>query len=124
MRCCPVARRRCCGPGSALSLAIAALLTGRVGRLRVSLSAALLLLLVLDPLALFAPGAQLSFVAAAALSRDVAKNSQRAAIVSLLRVSATATLSLANPFGIAGPDGPAPANDTLIFYLNFLMKEA
>lgn len=40
-----------------------------------------------------------------------------------LRVSATATLSLANPFGIAGPDGPAPANDTLIFYLNFLMKE-
>jgi len=40
-----------------------------------------------------------------------------------LRVSATARIRLAEPFEIVGPDGPAPANDTLIFYLNFLMKE-
>ena len=41
-----------------------------------------------------------------------------------LRVSVTARIRLADPFKIVGPDGPTPANDTLIFYLNFLMKEA
>jgi len=41
-----------------------------------------------------------------------------------LRVTASFRLPLESPFGIKGPDGPAPANDTLIFYLDFLMIEA
>jgi competence protein ComEC len=78
-----------------LSLPIAALLLGRPGRLRASLAAALLLLLVQDPLALFSPGAQLSFVASAALSREVADDPGRGALVSLIRASATAMLATA-----------------------------
>ena len=39
-----------------------------------------------------------------------------------LRVRAAFEIRLASPFGIAGPDGPAPANDTLKFYLDFLME--
>ena len=41
-----------------------------------------------------------------------------------LRVRATYSIRLAQPFGIAGPDGPTPANDTLVFHLNFVMREA
>lgn len=41
-----------------------------------------------------------------------------------LRVTASFRIPLMTPFGIEGPDGPAPANDTLIFYLDFLMIEA
>ena len=41
-----------------------------------------------------------------------------------LSVSVTARIRLMDPFNIAGPEGPAPANDTLVFYLNFVMKEA
>jgi competence protein ComEC len=78
-----------------LSLPIAALVLGRPGRLRASLAAALLLVLLRDPLALFAPGAQLSFVASAALSREVAHDSGRSALISLLRASATAMLATA-----------------------------
>ena len=39
-----------------------------------------------------------------------------------LRIRAAFELRLAVPFGIAGPDGPAPANDTLKFYLDFQME--
>lgn len=39
-----------------------------------------------------------------------------------LRVRAAFEIRLATPFGIAGPEGPAPANDTLKFYLDFLME--
>jgi competence protein ComEC len=78
-----------------LSLPVVALLIERSGRLRVSLSAALLLLLVLDPLALFSPGAQLSFVAAAALGRDIVQGPDRGALVSLVRASATAMVATA-----------------------------
>lgn len=39
-----------------------------------------------------------------------------------LRVRAAFEIRLASPFGISGPDGPAPANDTLKFYLDFLME--
>ncbi len=40
-----------------------------------------------------------------------------------LRVRAAFEIRLASPFGIAGPDGPAPANDTLKLYLDFMMEE-
>ncbi|MEL7061171.1 MAG: YceI family protein [Acidobacteriota bacterium] len=42
----------------------------------------------------------------------------------LLRVRASFDLRLAEPFGIDGPDGPAPARDTLLFHLDFVMQEA
>ncbi|MEM6794105.1 MAG: YceI family protein [Acidobacteriota bacterium] len=38
-----------------------------------------------------------------------------------LQVQAGFELRLKKPFGVAGPDGPAPANDTLQFNLDFLM---
>ncbi|MEM1207592.1 MAG: YceI family protein [Acidobacteriota bacterium] len=38
-----------------------------------------------------------------------------------LRVRASFRIRLEDPFGILGPDGPAPANDTLQFNLDFLM---
>ncbi len=41
-----------------------------------------------------------------------------------LRVRATYRIRLSRPFEIAGPDGPTPANDTLVFHLSFLMQEA
>ncbi|MEM7350935.1 MAG: hypothetical protein AAF657_09030 [Acidobacteriota bacterium] len=41
-----------------------------------------------------------------------------------LQVRATYSIRLSKPFGIEGPDGPAPANDTLVFHLNFTMREA
>ncbi|MEM9597803.1 MAG: hypothetical protein AAGD06_26285, partial [Acidobacteriota bacterium] len=39
-----------------------------------------------------------------------------------LRVRASFRIRLEDPFGILGPDGPSPANDTLVFYLDFLME--
>ena len=41
-----------------------------------------------------------------------------------LQVRATYSIRLARPFGIEGPEGPAPANDTLVFHLDFMMREA
>ena len=41
-----------------------------------------------------------------------------------LQVMVSYRIRLENPFGIAGPDGPAPANDTLIFNISFTMEEA
>ena len=39
-----------------------------------------------------------------------------------LEVFASFTLRLKDNYDINGPDGPSPANDTMEFYLNFLMK--
>ncbi len=39
-----------------------------------------------------------------------------------LQVFASFTMRLQETFNITGPDGPSPANDTVVFYLNFLMK--
>ena len=41
-----------------------------------------------------------------------------------LHVQAGFDIRLENPFGIAGPDGPAPANDTLDFHLDVLLEAA
>ena len=41
-----------------------------------------------------------------------------------LQVVVSYRIRLANPFGVAGPDGPAPANDTLNFNMSFSMVEA
>ena len=41
-----------------------------------------------------------------------------------LQVVVSYRIRLEDPFGIAGPDGPAPANDTLIFNMSFAMEEA
>ena len=38
-----------------------------------------------------------------------------------LQVRAGFNLRLSDPFGVQGPDGPAPANDTLVFHLNLSM---
>ncbi len=39
-------------------------------------------------------------------------------------VSASFDISLADPFGIDGPEGPEPANDTVLFFLNFMLEPA
>ena len=39
-----------------------------------------------------------------------------------LMVSASFQLPLTAAFGVAGPDGPSPAKDNMMFYLNFIMK--
>lgn len=36
-------------------------------------------------------------------------------------VNATFDIRLADPFGIDGPEGPEPANDTVLFFLNFML---
>jgi polyisoprenoid-binding protein YceI len=41
-----------------------------------------------------------------------------------LAVTASFNIRLKKPFGIDGPDGPAPANDTLEFFLSFIMAPA
>ena len=41
-----------------------------------------------------------------------------------LSVSASYQIRLSNPFNIPGPDGPAVAADTLVFFLDFLLKGA
>ena len=41
-----------------------------------------------------------------------------------LAVTASFNIRLKKPFGIDGPDGPAPANDTLEFFLSFTMAAA
>lgn len=41
-----------------------------------------------------------------------------------LHVQAGFDIRLESPFGIAGPDGPAPANDTLDFHLDVLLEAA
>ena len=40
-----------------------------------------------------------------------------------LRATASFRLRLKAPFGVTGPDGPEPANDTLLFYLDFQLVE-
>ncbi|MEM8934721.1 MAG: YceI family protein, partial [Acidobacteriota bacterium] len=42
----------------------------------------------------------------------------------VLHVNAGFELRLDDPFAIAGPDGPAPARDTLVFFLDFTMEPA
>lgn len=39
-------------------------------------------------------------------------------------VTATFDIRLADPFGIAGPEGPEPANDTVLLFLNFVLEPA
>jgi len=39
-----------------------------------------------------------------------------------LRVHAAFEIRLTDPFGIAGPDGPVPARDTLQFFLDFQLE--
>ncbi len=41
----------------------------------------------------------------------------------LLQVEASFTLNITDDFKIKGPDGPAPARETLLFNLNFLLQE-
>ena len=41
----------------------------------------------------------------------------------LLRVSAAFEINIKKHFGINGPDGPAPAKETVQLRLNFLMQQ-
>lgn len=41
-----------------------------------------------------------------------------------LHVRVSYRFRLIDPFGVEGPDGPAPANDTLVFYMDFSMEPA
>jgi hypothetical protein len=60
-------------------------------------------------------------------SVPIAVNAQAEAVLAddgtpRLDVRATFRLRIGDPFGLTGPDGPSPANDTLVFAARFRLK--